>query len=324
MRRTVLAMLVVLMMSGVVFSAEDVARPEKVASDRPAVWKGVPANQRLAAIRVAEEDAQAQLAQRIYGLSLAGGTRVLDFVLASDDVKASLDQRIKGVKTTEVTYTEDLIVEVVCKVTIREIVETIKKTVVRHKLGGKVNEQALTEISRETLDTVVAALGNGAVPGSRGHKMIMAKRAAEADAYRKLAETIFGARVKRWTQVSKLMLERDEIASRVAACLKGAKSTKIVYDEDGSCSVTMQITIRDVVQTVTRSVERYVKDGKVMKTVRNEVKTENMDKVIEVTGRGAPRVAVVKEVAPEGSKDEAFYKEVQIIRRVIKKEVGAL
>ncbi len=304
--------------------AEEVARPETARLELPPEWKGVPADVRLAAKRVAELDATAKLVERVYGMQLSGESRVLDFVLESDLIRGELERFIRGVRDVDVRYTGDLTVEVVRRVTVRQVVETLTETIRRHKLAGTVREEVLRNVDRKTLDTVLAVLGNGAVPDSKGHTMVMAKRAAEMDAMRKLAVMIAGTRVFRTTEVRKLMLENDRIAAEVGATVKGAKTTRIVYQDDGSCAVTMDLKLREVIETLTRSVERYVKDGRVVEKVKKEAREEHRDKVLTVVGEGAPRHETPETVAPASDAETPFYQEVNIIRRVIRTEVGVL
>jgi len=322
MRRAIFGMAIAALV-WTVASAKEVPTPRKESLDLPAVWKAVAPQKRLAAKRVAELDATRALMERIYGIQINANTTVLDLALGSDEIRGDLAQFMRGVRTTKVTYTDDLIVQVIREVTIREVIETITKTLRRTKKWYGVKEQELTRFERETQETDLAAMGNGAVPDSKGHRMIQAKRAAEMDAFRKLAETVTGMRLNSETRVRDLMLKSDEIAAHVASELKGAKTTDIVYRDDGSCDVTKQIVLRETIETIKRSYKRYVKDGSVSDKEFRKVETEVRDKVITVTGSGAPRAEGAETVGVTPS-EKPFYEEVQVIRRVIKREVGVL
>jgi len=315
------AAVVVLMLAGMAI-AEEVARPREESLDLPAAWQAVSPQVRLAATRVAEVDADRLLVERIYGVRINADTYVLDLALASDEVRGAVAHDIKGIRTTEVKYTDDLTVEVVREVTLREVIETITRTLRRTKGFLGVKEEELVKVSHETRDTVLGVMGNGAVLGSKGHRMIQAKRAAEMDAYRKLAERVIGVRITSETKVRDLVLESDEIATHLAASLKGAKTTDIVCRDDGSCEVTMRLILREVIETLKRSYTRYSRGRKVTEDEWKGVWTEVHDKVIKVTGVGAPRAEGMESVGIVS--DAPFYQEVEIIRRVIKREVGAL
>ncbi|HUT61351.1 MAG TPA: hypothetical protein VNA25_26170 [Phycisphaerae bacterium] len=302
--------------------AEEPARPRKEPLNLPPAWQAVGAQERLAAKRVAEVDALRLLTERIYGIRINADTLVLDLALASDEIRGDLSQMMKGVRTTGEKYTDDFTVEVTRQVTLREVVETITRTLRRTQRWYGVKEEELTDIDRTTRDTVLAVVGNGAVPGSKGQRMIQAKRAAEMDGFRKLVEIIVGTQITSDTRVRDLVLASDKIATHVAAVLKGAKTTDIVYRDDGSCEVTKQIVLREVIETVMRSYQRYVQGGKVTENEFRKVMTEVRDKVVTATGTGAPRAEGMETVGPASM--EPFYEEVQIIQRVVKREVGVI
>ena len=304
--------------------AVEVARPRKKALDLPAAWRALSAKQRLMATRAAEVDADRLLIERIYGLQINADTLVLDLALASDEMRADVEHMIRGIRTQEVKYTDDLTVEVVKVVTIRELIETIERTLRRKKVLLGIREEEIKNIRRYTRDTVLGAMGNGAPKGTKGLRMIQAKRAAEVDAYRKLAEIVVGVRINSTTHVRDLVLESDRIATCLAAGLKGAKPTDIAYNDDGSCEVTMELVIRETIETVWRSTKRYGRGDKVKEHEWRKVTIETRDKIIKVTGNGAPREAGAGELVGEGAAALPFYQETQIIRRVIAREVGVI
>jgi len=303
-------------------AAEEVARPREERMTLPPAWQGVDAQTRLLARRAAEVDADRRLVERIYGLRIDAQTTVLDLVQVSDEIRGALDEEIKGVRTTEVAYNDDMIVEVVREVTVREVIETIKRTITRTKAVLGVSVDTLEEITRETRDTVLAVMGNGAVPGTRGERRVQAKRAAEMDAFRKLAEKIAGVEITGETTVENLALASDHIVTALAAGIKGAKTTDIVYRQDDSCDVTMELVLREVIDTLQRTYRRYDRDGRVSDDQWRKVSTEVKDKVIEVVGSGAPRAQGAESVG--ASSYEPYSQEIQIIRRVIEREVGVL
>ena len=303
-------------------AAEEVARPREERLELPPAWQGVDAQTRLLAKRAAEVDADRRLVERIYGLRLDAQTTVLDLVQVSDDIRGALREEIMGIRTTEVAYAADMTVEVVREVTVREVIETIKRTITRTKAVLGVSVDTLEEVTRETRDTVLGVMGNGAVPGTRGEKRIQAKRAAEMDAFRKFAEKIVGVKVSSETKVENLVLASDRVMTSLAAGIKGAKTTDIVYHQDDSCEVTMELTLREIIETLQRTYKRYGRDGKVSDDQWRKVSTEVKDKVIEVVGSGAPRAEGAESVGTSSS--ELYSQEIQIIRRVIKREVGVL
>ncbi|MFP4056739.1 MAG: hypothetical protein ACLF0G_07710 [Candidatus Brocadiia bacterium] len=324
MNRTARALLLAAPLLAGGAGAEEVARARKIALDLPPAWHGVSAQGRLAARRAAELDAAALLAERVYGLQLDAQTTVLDLALASDEIASRLDHHIRGVRTREVRYTDDLIVEVTREVTLRDLVETLRKTVRQTQGARGIQEEELRTLLRETHDSVLAVVGCGAVPGSRGQRLLQARRAAELDAYRKLAEQVAGGSLLRQSQVRDLVLRSDRVASNLAATLKGARVQNVIYREDGSCEVTMAVTLREIVETVQRTVERYTRGGKVDRKAWQEVQTETRERELRVTGTGlAPSFqAVGGEPRLEVGATHPVTTEIEVIRRVIARQAG--
>ena len=312
---------------------QDVARPEKGVLNLPLAWRNVPAAERLAALRVGEVDGDSLLIERIYGLQVNADTQVMDLALANDQIATAVQQLIKGCRTKEVKYTDDLTVEVVRAVTLREVVETIQRTLQRTKTPLGVTENEIANITRQSQEREVGVMGNGAVRGSKGHAMILAKRAAEAGAYRKLAGTMMGVQISRTTTVRDFVVASDQIAAHLAALLAGATPTRIVHNDDGSCEVTMTLLLREVIETVMRTVRRTRVGPAVTDEEWVNVTTQTQERTITATGHGAPRgaevppqpaVAPEPAPAPEPAAAPAVpcYEERQIIRRVIEREVG--
>jgi hypothetical protein len=301
--------------------AEEVARPrEEAAPLLPPAWAQVSAQDRLAAKRAAEVDADRLLVERIYGLRIDAQTWVQDLALESDEIRGAVDAMTRGIRTKDVKYNDDLSVEVVKEVTLREVVETIKRVVTRDESRFRVKVSEVENITRETRDTDLAVMGNGAVPGSEGLAKIQAKRAAEMDCYRRLAERVLGIRLTADTTVSNLVLASDQVLSRVAGCLAGVKFTDIAYQPDGSCRVTGRLILRDVIQTIERTSRQYVKGSVVKQEDWEKVKIETRDTVLTETGEGAPRAAGAEEgIATVG---QPYFMQRTVIERVIRREVG--
>jgi len=110
----------------------------------------------------------------------------------------------------------------------------------------------------------------------------MAKRAAEMDAYRRLAGRMMGVKIEGNTTIRDFALENDEILASLSQVLKAAAPTAIKYNKsDGSCEVTMVVKTADVLRTT----KRTVKGDKVKTTIKDQVE----GKTFSETGRGAMR-----------------------------------
>ncbi len=119
---------------------------------------------------------------------------------------------------------------------------------------------------------------------------LLAKRAAELDAYRKLAEQIKGFHIDSQTTVKDFVTENDEIHTAFRHFIKGAEAVgKPRYFEDGTCEVDMRITLERVVTEIEKIVKRYYTG-----TGHKDVEFKDIKKYVEtnevlVTGSGVPR-----------------------------------
>lgn len=264
-------------------TAQAAVKPVDVDVKFPEVWEKAGPQARLMATRAAEVDANRLLLERILGVNVSGDTVVYDLVLEHDDLAAEIEGKIKGVATTEAPeYLDDGRVQVVRAVTYRTVVETISQYVRKKALLGVwFTTEQLTEMERKNVDTTIDVMGNSALPGSEGLKKIQAKRAAEIDAYRKLAERVLGMEISSQTHVKDFVLQSDIIRARVAQLIKSAKPIAIRYLPDDSCEVDMQMKTADIYEVV----KKYGKGPNVAVETTSEIK-ENL---FTETGAGAPR-----------------------------------
>lgn len=285
---------------------------ESSSSELPAIFENAPAQERIKAIRVAELDATRALVERIYGVAINSDTVVYDLVLADDQIGARVNQLVKGAKTTEgPLYQEDGQVWVVKAIKLRTVIEEIKRTVTQKKrLGRLVKVDELESVSYKNVDTIIDALGNGALPGSPGLAKIQAKRAAEIDAYRKLGERMMGVQINAETTVRDLMLDSDMIRARMAQVLKGAKPVDINYVDDETCEVTMQITMADLY--------RVVRTYRSSSESRTEITTEADKRELQEVGYGVARPAgFTRDVISQADGAEEFIETETVIRKLI-------
>ena len=118
---------------------------------------------------------------------------------------------------------------------------------------------------------------------------LMAKRAAELDAYRKMAERILGLQLTAETHVRDFVGESDQIITYVEEFIKGVRFTNVQYYDDGSCEAEAEVTIRQVIRTLDEAVDKFY-DGRdwTTKSFRN-IDEYTQDTVIAVVGCGAVR-----------------------------------
>ena len=283
----------------------------------PEIWQKAGPRERLKATRAAELDADRLLAERIYGLQVDSETTVQDLAAGNDAIAGAVSATLVGSITTEQPeYLPDGRVQVVRAVKIREVIDTLNRVIKGKRLedGSIVTTADNTKTNREVKDKVIDVMGNAALPGSEGHQKIMAKRAAEMDAYRRLAGRMMGVKIDGNTTVRDFALEHDEILASLSQVLKAASPTGIKYNKsDGSCEVTMEIKTQDIIRTT----RRFLKGT----TTKTEIKDEVQEKTFSETGMGAMR-DVAKSDAPSGGstaggKSDPFFETEMILKEVV-------
>lgn len=124
----------------------------------------------------------------------------------------------------------------------------------------------------------------------KAQNKLLAYRAARADAIRKLAERIKGLRITSETTVRDFVTESDQIQTALMATLSGMEETsKPKYMEDGTCSVTLKITMQEIITDLLKIRNAYYKGGKYKVEDIEKMTVTNTIKEFEETGMGAPR-----------------------------------
>lgn len=145
------------------------------------------------------------------------------------------------------------------------------------------------------LGLITACLGTlaGAALGQHGvsdaQNKLLARRAAEADCYRKLAEAVYGVQLGSDTFVRDFVAESDQIRTAVDAIVKGVRLGEPRYYEDGVCEIDAEVTVAKLVTDIKRIHTEHYKGRTVTTTDIENIKTRVKSNVIGVTGSGAPR-----------------------------------
>ena len=89
----------------------------------------------------------------------------------------------------------------------------------------------------------ITVTGSGVVPrGAVGAQArLLARRAAQADAYRQLAEVVKGVQVDASTTVEMAMIQSDTVNLQVSAVIQGARIVSENFTTDGAYEVTMEL-----------------------------------------------------------------------------------
>ena len=118
---------------------------------------------------------------------------------------------------------------------------------------------------------------------------LTAKRCAEADAYAKLAETVYGLQINSHTYVKDFVTESDEIRTSVDSFVQGVRLGQPTWYADGSCEVPAEVTVAKVIETL-RTAHSAHYHGDSVSTADFDSLTRRIDKkIFQVIGMGAPR-----------------------------------
>ena len=124
----------------------------------------------------------------------------------------------------------------------------------------------------------------------KAQNKLLAARAARVDGIRKLAERIRGLFITSETTVKDFVAENDTIRTAMMAWLNGMKQIgKPKYMEDGTCEVTMQVKLEEIIATLKSFHKSYYKGNKIKHVDFDQMTVTNKIKVLRETGMGAPR-----------------------------------
>ncbi len=300
---------------------------EAPAPNLPEIWEQAGPRERLKATRAAELDADRLLIERLYGVRIDSTTTVGDLAMLDDSIVGTAGARLVGAAMVgEPEYFDDGRVEVVKSVKIEQVIETIRrKTKEKLRADGTRQTVAFDEKTELTAGgKTLEVMGNAALPGSLGQQKAMAKRAAELDAYRRLAQRLMDIRIDSETSVRDACLESDELVASLSRVVKGAEPVSIRYLDDGTCEVRMEVKKQDVVRAVSNSSKGRTHTTRIEDSVRENAFIE--------TGRGAMHPVLQSAGAHAGDAEptppdnapqdknagaDVFFETETIIRRLI-------
>lgn len=264
--------------SGVMFSA----------TPAHAITKG---QQTLVTKRAATVDAYRNMAEQVKGLQVDSSTYVKDFVAEYDEVKTLLDTYLKGCQVVNTQFFTDGSCEVTVELIVEDLVKQLQTWEHRYPWGGA---RRFDKVSYYTKQRVLTATGNGAprpepaapaatpyggarvqrsvapvptegIPGWEGvgpQGRLLAVRAAKVDAYRNLAEHVYGLQITSDTYVRDFVAESDEIKTQMSHFLKGAKILEPYhYYPDAIVEVEVEISVQEVIVELKKIYRRMVERG---------------------------------------------------------------
>jgi hypothetical protein len=199
---------------------------EAVGQGAPPPEAANPAQSRLMAKLAAKRDAQRNLVETLNGVQIDSKTTVRDFVTQNDEIRSKVDAFLKGCRVVEEKENADGSWEVRVAVGLEPLREIIAAQEAEHKASTP---------PRVTGKSPLA-----------GQDLLLARRAAEIDARRKLLEFVKGARIDSFTTVEDFMTKDDRIRSEVQGFVAGAHVMDTRYFDDGTCEVDIQFDLSQV------------------------------------------------------------------------------
>ncbi|MGB2984566.1 MAG: hypothetical protein WBE26_01675 [Phycisphaerae bacterium] len=148
--------------------------------------------------------------------------------------------------------------------------------------------------------TIVPAWAQDPVTGAQDK--LLARRAAEADCYRKLAEIVYGVRITSDTYVRDFVTESDEIRAALDTFVKGIRLGPPRYYDDGTCEVDAEVTVAKLVTKIKEIHTAHYRGNRITTTDIENIKQHVKTDVIQVTGSGVPRPELPPDL-PEGIED---------------------
>ncbi len=124
----------------------------------------------------------------------------------------------------------------------------------------------------------------------KAQNKLLAQRAARVDAIRKLAERVKGLHITSETSVKDFVTENDTISTKLDTFLSGAEEVgKPKFMDDGTCTVTMKVTLLEIITDLKKIHNAYYKGSKFKVNDFEQMTVTNNIKEIVETGSGAPR-----------------------------------
>jgi hypothetical protein len=245
----------------------------------PELWAKIGPQGRMMAERAADLDAMRKLVERIIGLRINSDTIVRDFVAESDVIQAEARGTLLGAQKIRTYFHHDEpICEVTMEVPLESVITTIQMLHTRSIRGNDVKGLDITQVKQSIMtqkfqatgmgippqrvmvaynQKVEAAMripdwaqrrirmtGSGVAPADKAgtpQGKLMAARAAELDAKRKLGEHINGLAIQSETLVRDFIAEHDDIQTQMQAVLVGSMVDKTEFDGQGTAQVTVSV-----------------------------------------------------------------------------------
>lgn len=256
------------------------------------------AQSRAAAVRAARVDALRQLGEAIEGVRISSRTTVKDFITESDEIHAQFDAFLQGAQQEgKPNIYDDGTVTVKMVIYLRDAVQGLQQIA---QNSNKVSPRDIANIANTSPYKKFEAVGNGAmnvVPSPASNidlwtyvnvqGKLMARRAAQMDAYRNMAETLEGIKIDSKTTVKDFVAESDTITASFQGIVRGVQfAPNPVYRPDGVVEITATLDVNHLMQFM--SAMSAYSNKNITKNSLANIKAAYPQGIITTTGVGVP------------------------------------
>lgn len=216
---------------------------------------------RLLARRAAKADALRNLLEQIYGLRIDSSTTVRDFVVQRDVIRTRVAAVIQGAEEIDYYEHPDGTAEVTVSLLLGPLEDVLGRRVF---FDGRVVEATGYGAPRGPAGSggggtalgswgdVLRAEGFGLPPNDPNmrptERQLLARRAAQADAMRNLAERVNGVQVAGDTIVQDFTTRSDTVRTRVRAFIQSARIVSEQPLPDGGYQVEVEMELEPLLQ----------------------------------------------------------------------------
>jgi hypothetical protein len=129
----------------------------------PPIYERVPARVRLRARRAATLDAHRKLVERVSGLRITATSTVQDFLSKADEIHVTAASRLVGVRTDDVVYRPDGLVQVHVSLPVEQVIEMLQEIREETDDGAHWTRETFENMRRHVDCKTVTAVGVGAL-----------------------------------------------------------------------------------------------------------------------------------------------------------------
>ena len=179
-------------------------------------------NKKLMSINAAKADAKRGILESVVGLKVRSESVVRDMVAERFTIDAKTSGAVRDIEFIDMVYDPD---------------KDVAKVVARIKVGHVKN---IVGMNLNYPEAIIERIGFG-TSSPENAPALQSMRAAQINAYQKLAEELVGLQIDSKTTVENYILQSDELKANVLAAIWGAEIKTFSWDASGDAYVTMSL-----------------------------------------------------------------------------------